>query len=258
MLSLCTAYASLPKFCSVRIERVCTPTGADVCLPSAAHSYYYNSALSREFWILVQNLEEMSRRWRGHAAQPTAEMIENGPADSHDLAGQYASQLRDYHTSCQSDPEFADEILMYSGADVLMTARREKSAGRINAPSGSRTNISPLGHNRRESRVSRSEREETVTPMHFQRQHAHDAPTSSSSPAAIQRISSGGALNAPLPGGVNSFRSANFGTPTGQDNLMMMSNMLLDQNFADLDRVITHNGADFSFYNMNEFYGYNP
>lgn len=57
---------------------------------------------------------------------------------------------------------------------------------------------------------------------------------------------------------LNNFRPVNYTTPS-QDNLMMMSTMLLDQNFADLDRVITHNGADFSFYGLNEFYNYsNP
>ena len=223
----------------------------------AAHSYYYNCPLSGEFWILVQNLEEMSRRWRGHAAQPTAEMIEGGPSDSHDLAGQYAARLRDYHSKCQKDPPFADEILMYSGADVLLTERREGSA--THTPSGPRSDPGPAGHIRRESRVSRSEREATVTPIHFPRQNSYEGATSSASPTAMQRASTSNAQGGIMPGPLNNFRPADYGTPSGQDNLLMMSSMLLDQNFADLDRVITHNGADFSFYGMNEFYGYsNP
>lgn len=223
-----------------------------VCLPDraryAVHSYYYNNTLSSEFFTLVQNLEEMSRRWRGQLAH-----AEGSTSSRLDLAGQYASQLRGYHARCQKEPEFADHILSYSGADVLLRGDRDALAtqGASNLPSGD----GPWSHVRAGSRVTRSEREETVTPMHFPRP---DSSSAISSPLAPQRPAS---TNAPMGNptstmDLNSFRPVNYSTPS-QDNLMMMSTMLLDQNFADLDRVITHNGADFSFYGLNEFYNYN-
>ena len=47
-------------------------------------------------------------------------------------------------------------------------------------------------------------------------------------------------------------------SPEGQDNLMAMSNALLGQNFANLDRVIMSDGTDFSFnaFEMTDF-GFN-
>ncbi len=41
--------------------------------------------------------------------------------------------------------------------------------------------------------------------------------------------------------------SGSTGSPNGQDTLMEMSNMLMGQGFADLDRVIMSDGTDFSF-----------
>jgi hypothetical protein len=213
------------------------------------HSYYYNAALSPEFFTLVQNLEEMSRRWKGRLGT-----LENEGQAQNDLAGRYASQLRSYHAKCQKEPEFADRILSYSGADVLVSANEgdEIIQQTVSVPSGN----GPWSHVRTGSRVSRSIREETVTPMHFPRQ---DSSSAVSSPLAVQRSASAGAqqiANAPTNVDLNSFRPVPYSNPS-QDNLMMMSSMLLDQNFADLDRVITHNGADFSFYGMNDFYSYN-
>ena len=65
-------------------------------LISPVHSQYYRSHLNSEFFTLLQNLEEMSRRWRGYKAQVTSEH-----AGDIDLASVYGLQLRQYHSQLQ-------------------------------------------------------------------------------------------------------------------------------------------------------------
>ncbi|KAK5164269.1 uncharacterized protein LTR77_009963 [Saxophila tyrrhenica] len=219
------------------------------------HAYYYNNPLSPEFFTLVLNLEEMSRRWRGHDARQEPQSGNAGLLDEQvDLAGRYASQLRAYHAKCQDEPEFANTIMSYSGADVLLntpppsadypTARSVPNSTPASQPG-------PGG-----SRVTRSEREEVVTPLHFPRNRSE---TANSSPLIARPSSTQGQMSSAEYAALN-FRPTTYDTPGTQNNgFGVMGDMLaFGQDFADLDRVITSNGADFSFYPMNEFgYGFN-
>lgn len=230
----------------------CSCIAAKVLL---THSYYYNSPLSPEFFTLVQNLEEMSRRWRGHEARQevhTGDSISGSP--ELDLAGRYASQLRGYHAQCQEEPEFANEIMSYSGADVILSTRARSI--HYAAGSGIPTNSTPASQIGAGSRVTRSEREEAVTPMHFPRNRSETA--MSASPVVARPLSAQPQMSGAEYAGLN-FRPSTYDTPGTQNNYGMMGDMLaFGQDFVDMDRVITSNGADFSFYGMNEFgYGYN-
>jgi hypothetical protein len=188
------------------------------------HSIYYNTALSSEFFTLTQNMEEMSRRWRGY------EDDGNEKSSKLDLAGVYALRLREYHARCQKEPEFADQILMYSGGDVLLKGEPTldaQAAGERSTPHAGTPGMAGA------ARVARSEREETVTPIHFPR--PPETPSMAASPMArppssIAQHTDQNAMN------INGFRPMNYGTP---DNLMMMSDMLMGQNWTGLDRVGT-------------------
>jgi sRNA-binding protein len=243
----------------------CSMVAAKVLL---VHSYYYNMALSSEFFTLVQNLEEMSRRWRSLGGQ-------NREAPATDLAGTYASRLRDYHARCQKEPEFADKILAYSGAEMLNSRAQTVNREHDQSPSaGNTTSINTRGG------VARSEREETVTPMHFPRQPPEHGPSTTASPVnQITRPASTQTQVGPVSNemNLNGFRTAEFGTP---DNLMLMSGYLNGPAFNDMDRVrkvlhhitlvltselspqvIYSSTADYAFFSgqMNDMgYNYNP
>ncbi|CCF41954.1 hypothetical protein CH063_12076, partial [Colletotrichum higginsianum] len=69
------------------------------------HWRYYDAELAPEFWILVDSMEEMARRWVGPVLRE-----KNGRC----LAGKYAAQLRELHRKCEADPRFNVDVLGYS------------------------------------------------------------------------------------------------------------------------------------------------
>ena len=197
----------------------------------------------------------MSRRWRGHDAREEHHPGDTGSAlGASDLAGKYASRLRGYQVKCLDEPEYGSVILSYSGADVLLS--RQAQLADYTAVQGVPTNSTPVSQAGGGSRVTRSDREEAVTPMHFPR---NVSDTAQSSPMIARPPSTQAQVSGVDYAGAN-FRPANYDDPSNQNNFALMGDMLgFGQDFADLDRVITSNGADFSFYPMNEFgYGYNP
>ncbi len=205
---------------------------------------------------MVQNLEEMSRRWRGHEARQEVHSADTVSASAElDLAGRYALQLREYHAKCQEEPQFANEIMSYSGADVILSPQTRSA--HYAAGQGILTGSTPASQTGGASRVTWSEREEAVTPMHFPRNRSETA--MSTSPVVARPPSAQPQMSGAEYAGVH-FRPGTYDTPGAQNNYGMTGDMLaFGHDFVDMDRVITSNGADFSFYGMNEFgYGYHP
>ena len=66
-----------------------------------------------EFWSLVTSLEVMARRWVG----PLRQHNEGRPC----LASKYATELRDLHRHCVSDPKFTVDVLGYSYSNNSLT-----------------------------------------------------------------------------------------------------------------------------------------
>lgn len=221
------------------------------------HSQYYNTVLNNEFVTLVQNLGEMSRRWRGYrGGWDTAAGNEGAAMPKLDLAGTYALRLQEYRAMCDRshhDPSVIVEILSHSGASTFLKAKGtalSMSTPSINGFSdrgASRESvISPPSHFRMPSRAARSEREEAVTPIHFPREPSDAPPTATPSPAQPRSQ-----LN------VTSY----YGDLSNEqhDNLMAMCDDLLGQSFSNLDRVIPFDGTAFTFnadFGMPEL-GYN-
>lgn len=69
------------------------------------HWRYYGTNLAPEFWLLVDCLDDMAKRWAGSLPR-----VETKP----DLATKYSSQLRALHTKCSRNPGFSLDVLGYS------------------------------------------------------------------------------------------------------------------------------------------------
>ena len=205
----------------------------------------------------------MSRRWRGLGtiASPQADLD-----PSHlDLAGSYALQLREYHAKCMENPGFAMDILQHSAASAL--SRSGKDMGVAESPEQLSHEESGLGITTNNSpsdpgswRSSAPPRTET-TPMHHMPHHSphlsNRAPGTAHGPLMQQSPTSMNGYHEAMP--PPSARPS-ISSPDGPDYLMEMSDALMGQNFAQLDRVITFDGTPFSFdplqfgdYSFNNF-----
>lgn len=192
----------------------------------------------------------MSRRWRG-LWNTSSSRPDLDPADI-DLAGSYASQLREYHAKCQENSGYAMDILQHSAASAL--SRSGKDMGVAESPEKLHHEESGLGITSNNSpsdpgswRSSAAPRTET-TPIHHMPYH---------SPHLSNRVP--GLVHGPMmqqsPTSMNGYHEnmpppsarPSISSPDGPDHLMEMSDALMGQNFAQLDRVITFDGTPFSF-----------
>ena len=189
----------------------------------------------------MQNLGEMSRRWRGYRVGWDSGTGNESAMPKLDLAGTYALRLQEYRAMCERshyDPGVIVEILSHSGASTFLNSKvpaaLSTSTSIANGHTGREDGPSPLGHFRMPSRAARSEREEAVTPMHFPREPSDAPPTATPSPSQSRT----------QPNATNYY--ADF--PNEQpDNLMAMCDALMGQGFTNLDRVIPFDGTAFSF-----------
>lgn len=212
------------------------------------HSHYYNTALNSEFAVIVQNLEEMSRRWRGSQTDVDSRAYPDGAAVlKSDLAATYALRLQEYRAACERshrDFKVAVDILGHSGASALLPSKADgpllTSTPSVNSHSeaiaGVENRDTPRSHTRMPSRAARSEREEAVTPMHFPRESSDSVPPPTATPSPSRPRSA-----QPNMGGY-------YGDFSNEpDDLMAMCDALLGQSFTNLDRVIPFDGTAFSF-----------
>ncbi|KAK2808450.1 hypothetical protein FQN50_004658 [Emmonsiellopsis sp. PD_5] len=72
------------------------------------HWRFYDAKLLPAFWILVDCLQEMSARWHGALSQ------QDIPSQRTDQAMKYCQQLRDLYKKCTDDPGFRLDVLGYS------------------------------------------------------------------------------------------------------------------------------------------------
>jgi hypothetical protein len=75
-------------------------------IANAVHWRYYSTDLAPEFWVLLDSLDEMARRWAGPI---------NKPNIIRTLSGRYCSRLRDLHRMCEKSTDFPAGILEYTG-----------------------------------------------------------------------------------------------------------------------------------------------
>lgn len=171
------------------------------------HWRYYNTELAPEFWLLVECLDDMSKRWHGTVGGVDARS---------DLAAKYGSQLRALHGRCTQSPDFSPDALGYA-ADGFpdQTARHTLKETHSNGEP----------HHRMPEAPPRAMRPSNLPPLE--------------------------ASHGPVPAvHLNSMLQA---SPTSRhfeqhshDELSAISTALMDQDFTQLDRVISFDDMSFT------------
>ncbi|CRK40971.1 hypothetical protein BN1723_015824 [Verticillium longisporum] len=182
----------------------------------SVHWRHYDADLSPEFWVLVQNLEEMARRWMGHLREQPLPC----------LAGKYALQLRDLHARCQTNPDTTFDVLGYSDGTLGQTPVTATGADPAVSTQAAQ-DVSPAYN----SLLPGESLEPSEQGVSFAMPRFQDL-------AAV------GSAKTPKPPGPSGLTPQG---PEGQpDELSTISHMLMDQRFLDMDRVISFDDMMFT------------
>lgn len=188
-----------------------------------------------EFWLLVEGLEEMARRWAGPVLRERHAQC---------LAGKYAAQLRDLHGRCETDPQFAVDVLGYSsgitGQGCSPSAQTpgfsHQQGNALFSQSSTRParpppSSSPLAHGQT---TTASAPAQTRPPPVF--------PGQQQQPGQLRQNSSMiGPMGSPIP--MPGFAPRDSDAP---DELSAISHMLMDQRFMEMDRIISFDDMMFT------------
>ncbi|KAM9877519.1 hypothetical protein VDGL01_08356 [Verticillium dahliae] len=185
------------------------------------HWRHYNADLSPEFWVLVQNLEEMARRWMGHLREQPLPC----------LAGKYALQLRDLHARCQTNPDTTFDVLGYSD-------------GTLGRTPGTTTGTNPA----LSTQVAQDVSPAYNSPLHDESLQPSEQEVSFAMPRFQDLVAVGSAATPKLPGPSGLTPQGSEGQP---DELSAISHMLMDQRFLDMDRVISFDDMMFTAQTAN-------
>ncbi|KAF4984321.1 hypothetical protein FZEAL_472 [Fusarium zealandicum] len=187
------------------------------------HWRYYKTELASEFWVLTDSLDVMAKRWAGT-------LINEKPNSS--LAGKYSAQLRGLYKRCETDPNFCPDVLGYSTdayADLSVPSSKEVSGA---SKRHNQVHISP----------SDSQAETTRT---------------SSAPWLHGLAPSTSNIQGSIP--VSQIEPLVQVSPTYQnleqhspDELSAISTVLMDQDFMQLDRVISFDDMIFTAQTAND------
>lgn len=219
----------------------------------------------------------MSERWQGFTDDDCPQRPQDLTRSELDMAARYASQLRELHENCQNDPKFYIKILGYSeitasqGKYILNPTSGNSSA---HLPRTSWTQIPPTPSRpstRPPALMNSYGYSENST---FYQQRMLNSPNgpstynpsladSTSASTSQSRLYRPQQLNTPSPFtsiSLNSIDDNSNGSGVSddlmgmsgsgeivQDELSVMSQVLLGQPFLELDRVITLEGTDFEF-----------
>jgi len=205
------------------------------------HWRFYDAELSVEFFSLVESLKEMSRRWKGPSATSTT-LHGDHPRQVLDLAGQYAAQLEQFHAAFLQHPGHCMNVLGYSrdpafeSVDCLLPNIKSRRSRGSRAHATNEFNWTPgseSGPRFGAAESSRARMPETMnTPALHASAHLWDS-------AGYLAPNTGHAANATR-------LSAGFDSNSVEDELTAMSNVLLGQQFLEMDRVITFNDTNFA------------
>ncbi|RGP63255.1 hypothetical protein FSPOR_8727 [Fusarium sporotrichioides] len=69
------------------------------------HWRYYKTVLASEFWVLIESLDQFAKRWAGPI--PTAKSKAS-------IAGKYSAQLRALYQKCIENPDYSPDVVGYS------------------------------------------------------------------------------------------------------------------------------------------------
>ncbi|KAL4767111.1 fungal-specific transcription factor domain-containing protein [Aspergillus nidulans var. acristatus] len=226
----------------------CVFIAARSLLLSWKHSPRQES-VAPEFWVLVQSLDAMATRWIGvHAG------VWGRPSN---LPAKYSSTLAGLHRRCAQDESFSLDIARYT-TEISHTDEMVQLPPDILPPASYTTSDSPLPSSQKVNsgphptiaspalakHIAGGPREPRGGPDSILGQQAFSTPrVPSITPNAFSLNMNVPAADNDIP---NIFR-ADLAADT--EDSMAMSQMLLDQQFTGLDRVISYNeglfGSDF-------------
>ncbi|EEU38880.1 uncharacterized protein NECHADRAFT_83221 [Fusarium vanettenii 77-13-4] len=189
-----------------------------------AHSRYYSEALMPEFWVLVRSLENMSRRWAGVTHGDSGYFL--------NLAGKYALHLRNTYEMCQQDVTYNLTVLDYTeNIEQAMSDQSRSQHPRTEDNDDDTRAMSTAISSQKLGRM-------TSLPI---------APQGHVPPTRPQNISTGTSPPVRVTGTVGQpenvdtiwFTAANTDVQELPEDLLAISQALMDQRFAEMDRIIT-------------------
>jgi hypothetical protein len=185
----------------------------------------------------------MSQRWQGHLYP------RNNQQKQHlDLAGRYAALLEVLHSKCLNEPNISTEKLFHyniiTGLDISQspavspqstttTVARDTTVDRYTAQHNP-----PLLWNSPSNRVSVPETELGSLQRH------NSVPTRV---YAGNNMNENGVSDSTESYGLANPAALGLNGTAAEDELTLMSNVLLDHQFSQMDRVITLDGTDFTW-----------
>ncbi|KAF4342640.1 C6 transcription factor [Fusarium beomiforme] len=178
------------------------------------HWKFYKTDLAPEFWVLVESLDNFAKRWAGPFFRSKSKSC---------LAEKYSAQLRALHKKCEEDPDYSPDVVGYSTDGFVTQAS--------NAPGQQQTN-------------NRHSRQNQIGSISSLLQSSFDNGSQSAqhpvNPASSQ-----------VPGNQLSFLPQISPTNPGvehnsPDELSAISTVLMDQDFMQLDRVISFDDMMFT------------
>lgn len=175
------------------------------------HWRYYGAELAPEFWLLVECLDDMSKRWAGSVGS-----LGTGC----DLAGKYGSQLRALHSQCSEDADFCLDALGYAadGFPEQSVRHQPREPHAMNGERGIPAEIPP--------QAAPASNLEPVG----------NTPGNPQAPVSAVRLSSM----------LQTSPTRRHFEQHSQDELSAISTALMDQDFTQLDRVISFDDMSFS------------
>jgi hypothetical protein len=224
------------------------------------HWKFYGAPLAAEYFTLLQSLRDMSHRWQGYLYPRSVTVLadSNEQKQHQDLAGRYVALLEGLHSKCLNEQILSTEKLFHydviTGLDISRT-HADKSPRSVTA---SRNGTG----NQELSMAVDKFTAQTHNPQSFWGSFSNNmsvpgnelgtVPRHNTTFASVYAGNINGCGVSESYGGTNQNTHAQptafgFDGTTSDDELTLMSNVLLDHQFSQMDRVITLDGADFTW-----------
>ncbi|KAF9876919.1 hypothetical protein CkaCkLH20_05765 [Colletotrichum karsti] len=193
--------------------------------------------LTPEFWLLVEGLEEMAKRWVGPILRQKLGQC---------LAGKYAAQLRELHSKCETDGDFTVDVLGYSSGISGQGCSPSTQTPVFSHQQGNALFSQPSNKLAQPQSSSPLAPHQTATVSHG----AHSRPPpmfpNQQSPGNLRQGSVLGHMASPLP--MTGFTPRDSDAP---DELSTISHMLMDPRFMEMDRIISFDDMMFTAQTAN-------
>lgn len=210
----------------------CVYIAARVLLVSWRHQRYTEMPLELpgEFWTLVDALGEFSARWHGRGRGRGQGQGHDGGAMPLDLAAKYADKLRELHACCLQNAQFHVNLAAYTTELDQSGTRAVQHPSSSHHDASSEAQAQPSHYYAAVNWGAYNAPSEMTNPLPARAQHQHGGVPLQ--PIVLSATSGGPGL---LPQGT--VPEALGHSP--QDSLGSIPQTLLDQQFGEMDRIIS-------------------